>query len=122
MRGVRVSLEEVEMLACKAAGMPTGGFAVAFDPGRAATSISSRKGSSVGAAATDSPDRGRLIAFFVQTALPEEQHSTYLVELKRKLAAELTTAQLPAVLVPVVGEFPLTTTGKVIFYRVLPYC
>ncbi|CAN0552217.1 unnamed protein product, partial [Ectocarpus sp. 8 AP-2014] len=40
-------------------------------------------------------------------------NSEGLAKLRLQLAAILTTAQLPAVLVPVVGRFPLTTSGKV---------
>lgn len=117
VRGVRVSLEEVEMLACKAAGFPVGAFSVAFEPGRA--TIKRNRSShgdpktdgTIAAVASCHPDRGRLVGFFVPNE--EQKSQDGLVKLKRQLAVEMTAAQLPAVLMPVLGEFPLTPNGKV---------
>lgn len=116
MRGVRVSLEEVEILACRATGAPSGGFSVVYDPGRriAASKVSVGGPTHDGVAAavaTNDPDRGRLLGFFVPKGAPDTTDG--LVEMKRQMATEMTAAQLPAVLLPVLGGFPLTATGKV---------
>ena len=118
MRGVRVSLEEVEALACAATGLPAGAFAVAYDQGTAeeegggtADSGSPGADGTTTAVATSAPDRGRLIGFFVRLGVREgaaDGHS-----LRARLAAVMTPAQLPAALIPIDGDFPLTTTGKV---------
>lgn len=118
---MRVSLEEIETLACRAAGLPAGGFAVAYDAGWATTSDSVGGppvvDNTITAVATSAPDRGRLVGFFQANDLRKDDRGLAL--LKRKLALEMTAAQLPALLVPVVGGFPLTTTGKVGWRRLL---
>ena len=115
VRGVRVSLEEVEILACRATGLPVGAFSAVYDPGRMATSkVSSDDPKHDGVAATvatNDPDRGRVLGFFVLTGAPDATDG--FVEMKRQMATEMTAAQLPAALLPVVGGFPLTSTGKV---------
>lgn len=115
VRGVRVSLEDVEILACRATGLPAGAFSAVYDPGRMATSkLSSdepKHGGVAAAIATNDPDRGRLLGFFVLEGAPETTDG--FAEMKRQMATEMTAAQLPAVLLPVVGGFPLTSTGKV---------
>lgn len=118
MRGVRVSLEEVEVLACRAAGLPVGAFTVAYDQGRAeeeegdggGDASPDAGGATTVAVATSAPDRGRLIGFFVRSAVGEGADGD---SLRGRLAAAMTPAQLPAALIPVDGSFPLTTTGKV---------
>ena len=113
VRGVRVSLEEVEVLACRAAGLPAGAFAVAFDQGTQDPRYPGEDYATVdGTAAviTSAPDRGRLVGFFVQNGNSESFDGS---KLRLQLAEQMTRSQLPAVLVPVDGEFPLTTTGKV---------
>lgn len=103
------------MLACRAAGLPFGSFAAAYDPGSVnATTIGGSDANSeesVASGAARAPDRGRLVGFFVEEGGRESYGG--LAELKRKLAREMTAAQLPSILVPIVGGFPLTTTGKV---------
>lgn len=96
VRGVRVSLVEVEFLACRATGLPPGAFAVVYDQGTEASRA---------------PDKGRLLAFFVPNGSRESDHE--LAKHRLQLAAVMTPSQLPAVLIPVVGGFPLTTSGKV---------
>lgn len=111
VRGVRVSLEEVEVLACRAAGLPTGAFAVAYDQGTETSYTGDRThvdGTTV--SATSTPDRGRLVAFFRPSQTSERFDGP---KLRLQLAAKMTPSQLPAVVIPVVGEFPLTTAGKV---------
>lgn len=116
IRGVRVSLEGVEVLACRAAGLPVGSITVAYDPGSVGSTTTTREthpdsDELVASAAARSPDRGRLVGFFVDEGGRESYGG--MAEFKRKLAKEMTAAQLPALLVPIVGGFPLTTTGKV---------
>lgn len=113
VRGGRVSLEEVEVVACRTAGLPAGAFAVAYDQGTEEPSYTGGDNTNVdgtAAAATSAPDRGRLIGFFVASGTSESFDEP---KLRLQLAAKMTSSQLPAVLVPVDGEFPLTTTGKV---------
>lgn len=103
------------MLACRAAGLPAGAFAVVYDPGGAAASgagsgVSSAEGKAT-AVASIAPDRGRLLGFFESKEAQENCGKS--AEFKRHLALELTAAQLPAVLTPIVGGFPLTRSGKV---------
>jgi len=117
VRGVRVSLEEVEVLACRAAGLPAGAFAVAYDQGTAEEEgddggESAEAGGAAIAVATSAPDRGRLIGFFVRSAVGEGAGGD---SLRGSLAVAMTPAQLPAALIPIDGSFPLTTTGKVSF-------
>lgn len=115
VRGVRVSLEEVEGMACRVAGLPAGAFAVAFDQGKQEPSYTGdddTNGDGTTAAATTAPDRGRLIGFLLPNRTSESFDGP---ELRLRLAENLTPSQLPAVLVPVDGEFPLTTTGKVTY-------
>ncbi|CAM9144321.1 unnamed protein product [Ectocarpus fasciculatus] len=113
VRGIRVSLEEVEVVACRASGLPVGAFAVVYDLGM--DTDGSKGGDSnvvtKAAIATRSPDRGRLWGFFEPNGV--QVNDDGLAKLRLQLAAALTTAQLPAVLVPVAGRFPLTTSGKV---------
>ncbi|CAB1106926.1 unnamed protein product [Ectocarpus sp. CCAP 1310/34] len=113
VRGVRVSLEEVEVVACKASGLPVGAFAVAYDLGMDTDGSTGGDSNAVtkAAIATTSPDRGRLWGFFEPNGV--EVNNEGLAKMRLQLAAVLTTPQLPAVLVPVVGRFPLTTSGKV---------
>lgn len=115
VRGVRVSLEEVEILACRATGLPAGAFSAVYHPGRMATSKISRDGPKhdmvAAAIATNDPDRGRLLGFFVLEGAPDTTDG--FAEMKHQMTTEMTAAQLPAVLLPVAGEFPLTPTGKV---------
>lgn len=113
VRGVRVSLEEVELLACSAAGLPVGAIAVAYDQGTEEPNCArhdSAKVDGTTAAATSAPDRGRLIGFLASNETDESFHGPTL---RLQLAEKMTPSQLPAVLVPFDGEFPLTTTGKV---------
>lgn len=124
VRGARVSLEEVEVLACRAAGLPTGSFAVAYD--RGTNTFHDNKGdrsnaeSVSPAIASASPDHGRLWGFFEPNRAHMPKKGYGLAELRHQLAEMLTPAQLPAVLVPVLGGFPLTTSGKVTHWK-LPY-
>ncbi|CAM9510055.1 unnamed protein product, partial [Hapterophycus canaliculatus] len=117
VRGARVSLEEVEVVACRTAGLPTGSFAVAFDPGRDTFQDSKGKCSesegTLPATASTSPDRGRLWGFFDPNRAQGLKQGDGLAKLRLQLAERLTPAQLPAVLVPVEEGFPLTTSGKV---------
>ncbi|CAM9529879.1 unnamed protein product [Scytosiphon promiscuus] len=108
VRGARVSLEEVEVLACRAAGLSTGSFAVAFDPGADTFSVSAPP-----TIVSTSPDRGRLWGFFKPDRAQFLKKGDALAELRVQLSEMLTPAQLPAVLIPVDGGFPLTTSGKV---------
>lgn len=119
MRGVRVSLEEVEVVACRAWGLPVGAFAVVYDVGMGTDGSKGDDSNAVtkGAIATSSPDRGRLWGFFEPNGLQVNKEG--LAKLRLQLAAALTTAQLPAVLIPVDGRFPLTTSGKVSSSRCL---
>ncbi|CAM9786417.1 unnamed protein product [Ectocarpus sp. 6 AP-2014] len=113
VRGVRVSPEAVEVVACRASGLPVGAFAVVYDHGMDTDGSAGGDSSAVtkAAIATRSPDRGRLWGFFEPNGI--QVNNEGLAKLRLQLAAVLTTAQLPAVLVPVVGRFPLTTSGKV---------
>lgn len=115
VRGARVSLEEVEILACRATGLPAGAFSAVYHPGRMATNKIPSDGSKhdkvAAAIATNDPDRGRLLGFFVLKGAPDTTDG--FAEMKRQMTTEMTAAQLPAVLLPVVGGFPLTSTGKV---------
>lgn len=121
VRGVRVSLEEVEVVACRAAGLPTGSFAVVFDP--VTDALRDGKGNCLSAdsppaaIASASPDRGRLLGFFESNQAQVRKRGDGLAKLRLQLAEMLTPAQLPAVLVPVVGGFPFTTSGKVSLYE-----
>ncbi|CAM9120330.1 unnamed protein product [Laminaria digitata] len=115
VRGVRVSLEEVEILVCRATGLPAGAFSVVYDPGRMITSKASGDNPNhdgvEAPVATNDPDRGRLLGFFVLKGAPDATDG--FAEMKRQMATEMTAAQLPAILLPVVGGFPLTSTGKI---------
>lgn len=117
VRGVRVSVEEVEEVACKAAGLPTGSFAVLFDSEtgtfRDRKDTTSHVNDESTAIISASPDRGRLLAFFTPKPSETPEESNGLAKLRHQLAMVLTPTQLPAVLIPVDGEFPLTTNGKV---------
>lgn len=113
VRGVRVCLEEVESLACTAAGLPSGAFAVAYVPGTPDNDVDRFLTfyDKMAQVTTNAPDRGYLVGFFVpKKGRPDD---TELARLKHRIAAEITAAQLPALLVPVVAGFPLTSTGKV---------
>ncbi|CAN0488661.1 unnamed protein product, partial [Scytosiphon promiscuus] len=60
-----------------------------------------------------SPDRGRLWGFFKPDRAQLLKKGDALAKLRVQLSEMLTPAQLPAVLIPVDGGFPLTTSGKV---------
>lgn len=110
-----MSLEEVEILVRGVMGLPTDAFAAVWDPGLPAVhSFDQNPGANDGsivAAATDNPDRGRLLGFFVEEELPDGDYQ--LSEMKRKLAKQMSEVQCPALLIPVQRRFPLTATGKV---------
>lgn len=115
VRGVRVSLVEVEFLACKATELPAGAFAVVYDQGT--ENLSDIKGDNPNvdvaapATTTSAPDRGRLLGFFIPNETRDSVND--LTKLRLQLAEVMTPSQLPAVLIPVIEGFPLTTTGKV---------
>lgn len=110
-----MSLKGAEILVRGATGLPADAFAAVWDPGfPAAHSFEQSPGThdgSIFTAATDNPDRGRLLGFFVKDELPDDDYQ--LSKLKRKLAEKMSEAQCPTLLVPVEGRFPLTATGKV---------
>lgn len=116
VRGVRVSLVEVEFLACKATGLPAGAFAVVYDQGTEPSSDTKGNDPNVDdpATATCAPDRGRLWGFFVPNGSRDSVND--LTKLRLQLAEVMTPSQLPAILIPVIEGFPLTTTGKVSTY------
>lgn len=108
VRGVRVSLDEVERLVCTAAGFPSEAFAAVWDPG---LPYDGGESSLVASSPTDAPDRGRLIGFVVKEEVDGDDDG--LSRLRHNLEGKLSAAQLPTLLVLVTSQLPLTATGKV---------
>lgn len=115
VRGVRVSLEVVEMVVCRAMKLPADAFAAVWDPGLPDVLHSEETSASNHGLETTSvsshPDRGHLIGCFVQDELPDGYKS--VSRLKQELARELSVAQCPTHVVLVEERLPLTVTGKV---------
>lgn len=112
---MRVSLEVVEMVVCRATKLPADAFAAVWDPGLPDVLHNEETSASKHGLGTTSvsshPDRGHLLGCFVEEELPDDYKSLH--RLKRRLARELSVAQCPTQVVLVKERLPLTVTGKV---------